>query len=103
MDAYKLLTKLSIDLYTIDMLTYPTIRINRRSHQVLRALARESHRSMQQVLDAAIERERRQAFFQGINDGYAKLRADPKAWAEYQAEFKVWDVTLMDGLDPNER
>jgi hypothetical protein len=38
-----------------------------------------------------------------LNAGYAELRADPEAWAELEAERRLWDATLMDGLDPDER
>jgi hypothetical protein len=38
-----------------------------------------------------------------VDAGYAALRADPEAWAEVEAERKLWDATLMDGLDPKER
>jgi hypothetical protein len=31
------------------------------------------------------------------------LRADPEAWAEERRERELWDATLMDGLDPDER
>jgi hypothetical protein len=37
-----------------------------------------------------------------VNTGYAELRADPQAWAEHLAERKLWDATLMDGLDSDE-
>lgn len=33
----------------------------------------------------------------------AALKADPEAWAEELAERKLWEATLMDGLDPDER
>ena len=59
--------------------------------------------SKKRSLDEAIEREYRRQFFDGIKTGYAELRADPRAWKEYQAELHAWDVTLLDGLDPNER
>ncbi len=58
---------------------------------------------MHAVFERAIESERRRKFITEANADYARLRADPKAWAEYQAELAAWDVTLMDGLDPNER
>ncbi len=58
---------------------------------------------MQRVLDDAIEQERRRQFFEAANASYTALKADPKAWAEILAERAMWDVTLMDGLDPNER
>jgi hypothetical protein len=44
----------------------------------------------------------RKLFFEQLNAGYAELRADPVAWAEHLAERKLWDATLMDGLDANE-
>jgi hypothetical protein len=34
---------------------------------------------------------------------YAALRADTEAWAEELKERKLWEATLMDGLDPDER
>ena len=38
-----------------------------------------------------------------MNAGYAELRADPEAWAAHLAERKLWDATLLDGLDPDEQ
>jgi hypothetical protein len=54
-------------------------------------------------VDEALETYRRKALLEAVNAGYAALRADPEAWAEFESERKVWDATLMDGLDPNER
>lgn len=85
------------------MLKHPTVRISPRSHAVLRQLARSARRPMQAVLDRAIEAERRRRFIAEANADYARLRADPKAWADYQRELAEWDAVLMDGLDPNER
>ncbi len=39
-------------------------------------------------------------FWRQFNEGYANLKADPQAWAEYQAECKLWDNTVGDGLGP---
>ena len=58
---------------------------------------------MTEVLDKALDAYRRKVFFEQMNAGYAALRADPEAWAEFEAERKAWDATLMDGLDPDER
>jgi hypothetical protein len=58
---------------------------------------------MQVILDQAVENYRRQRFFDQLNADFDALRRDPEAWAEYQNELALWDVTLMDGLDPNER
>ncbi len=64
------------------------------AHLILKELAEQTG----QTLDAY----RRKLFFEQLNAGYAELRADPEAWAEHLAERKLWDATLMDGLDPDE-
>ena len=81
----------------------PTVRISDTSHQVLKDLAEQTGQTMLEVLDKALDAYRRKLFFEQLNAGYAELRADPEAWAEHLAERKLWDATLMDGLDPDER
>lgn len=53
---------------------------------------------MQTILEHAVEEERRRRFFDEADAAYAKLRAEPEAWAGYQDELALWDSTLMDGL-----
>ena len=48
------------------------------------------------------EQKRRQKFLEECDTAYAALQHDPEAWKEYQDELKLWEATLMDGLDPNE-
>lgn len=81
----------------------PTIPISETGHQILRELAEKTGQSMTDVLDKALDAYRRKLFFEQLNAGYAALRADPQAWAEELEERKLWDATLMDGIDPNER
>lgn len=50
----------------------------------------------------AIE-ERRRRLFEETDRAYCALRADPAVWREELVERSVWDVTLLDGLDPEER
>jgi hypothetical protein len=57
---------------------------------------------MQAILDKAIEEYRRRTFLEGLAGDFAALRADPKAWAEEQAERRLWDNALMDDLDEKE-
>ena len=52
---------------------------------------------MQTVLDATIEQYRRDLFFRDLDDGFARLRADPEAWEEEVSERRLWESTLMDG------
>jgi len=56
-----------------------------------------------EALDQAIKDQYDRKFWEAVNAGYAALRADPVAWAEIEAERKLWDCTLTDGLDPAER
>jgi hypothetical protein len=85
------------------VMSAPTVRISAVSHQILKELAERTGQTMTDVLDKALDAYRRQLFFEQMNAGYAELRSDPDAWAEHLAERKLWDATLMDGLDNNER
>jgi hypothetical protein len=81
----------------------PSIFISEASHRILKELAEQTGQTMMDLLDKALDAYRRKLFFEQLNAGYAELRADPKAWADHLAERKLWDATLMDGLDPDER
>jgi predicted transcriptional regulator len=80
----------------------PTVRISEASHRILKELAEKTGQTMMDVLDRALDAYRRKLFFEQLNAGYAEMRADREAWAEHLAERKLWDATLMDGLDPDE-
>ncbi len=75
-----------------------TIRITGETHARLRELAAQEGATLQAVLDRAVEAYRRQCFLDGLADDFARLRANPEAWAEEQAEREVWDSALADGL-----
>ncbi len=79
-------------------MTHTMVRIAPATHAVLKALAAREQDTMQAVLNRAVEEYRRRRFLEGINDGYATLRADAGAWAEEQAERAVLEGTLSDGL-----
>jgi hypothetical protein len=81
----------------------PTVRLSEAAHHLLKELADRTGQTMTDVLDKALDSYRRQIFFEQLNAGYTELRADPQAWAEHMAERKLWDATLMDGLDAEER
>ena len=80
-----------------------TVRISETAHQILKELAEQSGQTMMDVLDKALDEYRRKILFEQMNAGYAARRADPESWAEAEVERKLWDNTLMDGLDPDER
>jgi predicted transcriptional regulator len=76
-----------------------TIRIADETHATLRQLAREQGRTIAQVANEAIDQYAREQFLAGLNEDYARLQADPAAWADWQAELKSLEGTLMDGLE----
>jgi hypothetical protein len=59
--------------------------------------------SIVEVLERAVNEHYDRQFWCAVNTGYAALRADPAAWAEVESERRLWDNTLLDGLDPSER
>jgi hypothetical protein len=79
------------------------VPISEASYSILCELAQKTGQSLEAVLDHAIEGYRRKAFLDAVNAGYGALRADTQAWDEDLAERKLWDATLMDGLDPAEQ
>ncbi len=79
-----------------------TVRISEQSHQHLRELAAQSGEPMQAILDTALEQYRRQKFWEECSAAYAALQQDPEAWEDLQKEYKSFEGTLMDGLDPRE-
>ena len=76
-----------------------TIRISASSHEILKEASRISGRSMQAVLDEAVEHYRRQRFIRDVNAAFARVREDPKEWDAMRTECEAWDGTITDGLD----
>jgi predicted DNA-binding protein len=76
-----------------------TIRIPQQTHQRLRDLAEKRGRSIGEVVDEATRKLEDDDFWKEVNDAYARLRADPIASAEYDAEITLFEGTLMDGLE----
>ena len=76
-----------------------TIRISCSSHEILKEESVASGRSMQAVLEDAIEHYRRQRFVQDVNAAYAQVREDERAWGEIVEEREAWEGTAVDGLD----
>ena len=81
----------------------PTVQISEASHRILKELAEQTGQTTTDVLDKALDAYQRKLFFEQMNVGYSELRADPEAWADHLAERKLWDATLDDGLDHDER
>jgi hypothetical protein len=80
-------------------MTTTTIRVPTITHDRLRRLAQVEDRPIGQVIEILLEEYEKQQFFAGLAEDFARLQADPEAWADYQAELGAWDVTLKDGLE----
>lgn len=76
-----------------------TIRISTSSHEILKEESATSGRSMQAVLEDAIEHYRRQRFVQEVNAAYSRVREDALAWGEIVEERNAWEGSVGDGLD----
>jgi predicted transcriptional regulator len=76
------------------------IRVRGDIHALLQRLAEEDGISMQDVLGRALEEYRRARLFELADAAYEALRADPEAWQQELEERAGWDVTLMDGIEP---
>jgi hypothetical protein len=84
-------------------MTETSIPISESTLAQLRELARWAGTSVNEALDRAIKEQYDRQFWEAVNAGYAALRADATAWQQVEAERKLWDATLLDGLDPDER
>lgn len=74
-----------------------TIRISKESNSILREIAAQEKKSLQTILDAAIEDYRRRRFLQEANKAYSVLKENPKNWKVELEERKQWETTLSDG------
>lgn len=76
----------------------PTARISLHAQNILRDLAEKSGKTIQEILNEAIESYRRYKFLDECNSAYAKLKSNPKAWKEEKEERALFDNALKDGL-----
>ena len=78
------------------------LRVSKETHEKLRELARNEGISMQRILEKALTEYEKTQFFEQLDAAFTALKADPVAWAEELEERRLWENTLMDGLDPDE-
>jgi hypothetical protein len=79
------------------------IPVSERTLARLKELADWDGIAAGEALERAVNAQYDRKFWEAVDAGYAALRADPKAWGELEAERKLWDATLLDGLDRSER
>jgi predicted transcriptional regulator len=76
-----------------------TVRITPKGHRILSQLAAESHSSMPEVLEEALEAFRRQRFLEQAAAAYETLAADAGSASAYRKELLSLEGTIGDGLD----
>ena len=76
-----------------------TMRVTKETHSTVKRMASDRGIPMTELLKEIVEKARKAEIIRQINEGYARLREDPKAWAEELEERREWDCTLLDGLE----
>ena len=70
-----------------------TVRISKLTRKILHDLAEQEGKSMQAVLEIAIEEYRRTRFLEDINQAYATARKTPE-WSDVEKVkqyYQAWD------------
>jgi predicted transcriptional regulator len=73
-----------------------TIRVSEKTRDRFARLADATGRPMTQLLDEAADALERRMFFDQFSSGYDALRADPRAWAEIEAERALESGAISD-------
>lgn len=84
--------------YTDGMTEMTTIKVTGSTRDRLKRLADEEHLTMDAALSRVLDQVEDARFWQGVRDDYARLQADPSAWADYVGELAEWGPTAGDGL-----
>jgi len=79
-----------------------TVRINDKTLKVLKELAHQADKSLQEILDKAVEDYKRKQFLMEANEAYAALKNDPEKWQEEIKEREEWDIALEDGQEEDQ-
>jgi hypothetical protein len=58
-------------------------------------------KNLEQVTTDAEVQLYRQRLLEATNAAYAALRENPSEWEEELAERRLWENTLLDGLNPD--
>jgi predicted transcriptional regulator len=76
-----------------------TIKVSTETRDRLKKLADADQITMDAELAMALDKVENARFWQGVQDDYARLQADPEQWSDYVSELAEWDRTVSDGLD----
>lgn len=75
------------------------VRVNESTHAIINSLAKELGESMQSIVDKAVERYKREIFLESLNQDFKRLRENEEDWVSELEERKLWENTLLDGVE----
>lgn len=76
-----------------------TAKISQETARILERLQRRYHKPKTLLIDLALKKYENQILLEEINEGYARLKADKKAWEEELKERQELEGTIGDGLE----
>ena len=79
-----------------------TVAIAHSDLKTLQRLSDSSGSPISSVLHEAIAAYDRKELLREANEEYTAIRNDPREWEEELRERKLFEATLMDGLDGDE-
>jgi hypothetical protein len=62
-------------------------------------MSSQKHQSTFQPIETNFDLNDKDEFWRAVHVGFARLRSDPVAWAEYLNEAALWESASNDGLE----
>lgn len=75
------------------------VRVDKDTRERIKKIARLEGRNMNEIIRMAIDKYEQDRVLDEFNEAYARVKNNPDEWADMEKERKVWDNTLMDGLE----
>ncbi len=79
-----------------------TIQVSPQAQSMIQELSIKTSLPTGEVVARAVEDLRRKLLFEEANVTLAALQQRPEEWQKIQQEDAQWDVTLADGLEPED-
>ena len=80
-----------------------SVRIDSADHEELERLAKQTSRSMSDLMTQAIRDLKRRFILEATCNGYRQLQQDEAAWSEELADREAWDAATLADADPDDR
>ena len=77
----------------------PLVRLDAADKEILDSLSEQTGESSPKVLHKALSRYKKEMFFERLNRGYSNLKESPENWAIEQADRKLFESSIGDGID----